>query len=113
MFSRDAVTLALPGVVLMMNTGLCDLFAKAILDGRMVTEDGVWDAAVETARANKAKLEAAQEEVERRAKRITNGTPMAPEGSSPSFGGEKVALASGRGSRPLAIQTHDGHTQPQ
>ncbi|KZT70797.1 MBOAT-domain-containing protein [Daedalea quercina L-15889] len=58
---------------------------------RLVAEEGGWDAAIETAQQNKAKQEAAQDEIERRADGNTNGTPIAPEGSS--YVDEKVALA--------------------
>ncbi|KAH9840045.1 MBOAT-domain-containing protein [Rhodofomes roseus] len=169
MFSRDAVTLAISDAVLVLSTGLCVPFVKAVVKGwiryywvgvviqhlwqtsvlflaiqwtfnrgwpwvqsgfltlhslvlvmkmhsyvttngqlqwvhkrsekihsqlrRLVAEEGGWDAAVETAYANKAKQEAAQEEIERRADGITNGTPLTPEGSSSSYVDEKVAVA--------------------
>ena len=63
------------------------------LKATIVAEEGDWDAAVEKAESNKAKQEAAQAEIEKRADGITNGTPMAPEGAASSYIDEKVAVA--------------------
>lgn len=78
---------------------------------RLVEEEGDWDAAVETALENQAKRETAQGEIERRADGITNGTPMAPDGSTSSYVDEKVATAL---RRRLAVSGHSdvvGSTQ--
>ncbi|EPT00989.1 hypothetical protein FOMPIDRAFT_149567 [Fomitopsis schrenkii] len=60
---------------------------------RAVADEGGWDAAVETAASNKAQREAAQEEIEKHADGITNGTPIVPEGATSSYVDETVAVA--------------------